>query len=510
MSVERAITPTLRIPTSMITEELEGLWGRDVLRELDEVIKFYEVYTKGKEIKTEGTNGDYTAADLRSRLSASIIDKEARFLFSKQPDIIATDPTMNKKNAPVFTNLNNVLSKVLKVNNFNGKLLKAAKDCFIGRRVACFLNFNSQGISIHFSPSLEFVFEVDTINPDKLTKIVAFYTIQDSTDRLHQEIYKKKYWLADDGFCWVQEALYNGLGEVIEETIPETQTKFTFIPAVVIVNDGLTGDYQGVSEIEQLSESEGWFGRLNNADIDALRKSMNPIKYSIDINTATTKKLSHAAGAYWDLQSDQNGVNESASAKVGILESAMNYASPLDKTISRLRMDMLDQMDVPDTRTIDLKVASGKALKGVYWGLMVRCDEKMHTWRPALEMIATTIITGAQLYPESLIPYKVKLGTVDVEWEISVDNQYPLPEDEAEEKAIDLQEVNAQTMSRLAYMKKWRGLTSEEVQEELEQMAIEAEILDNSKIPEDDFNPVFAKADELDKKQLGDEPKAGE
>ena len=66
------------------------------------------------------------------------------------------------------------------------------------------------------------------------------------------------------------------------------------------------------------------------------------------------------------------------------------------------------------------------------------------------------------------------------DYEIHVEQNFPLPEDETEEKANDLAEVAAQTMSKKSYMKKWRGLTDQEVQEELEQMALERQILEES------------------------------
>ena len=56
-------------------------------------------------------------------------------------------------------------------------------------------------------------------------------------------------------------------------------------------------------------------------------------------------------------------------------------------------------------------------------------------------------------------------------------------EDEMEEKSIDLAEVAAGTMSRKAYMKKWRGLTDDEVQDELEQMALEKQYIDEVAMP---------------------------
>ena len=54
------------------------------------------------------------------------------------------------------------------------------------------------------------------------------------------------------------------------------------------------------------------------------------------------------------------------------------------------------------------------------------------------------------------------------------------PEDELEEKNMDISEVESKVMSKKAYMKKWRGLTDDEVQEELEQIALERQMLEDS------------------------------
>ena len=47
-------------------------------------------------------------------------------------------------------------------------------------------------------------------------------------------------------------------------------------------------------------------------------------------------------------------------------------------------------------------------------------------------------------------------------------------------KQVDLAEVNAQTMSKMAYMKKWRGLTDVEAGQELKQIAMERELLEDT------------------------------
>ena len=77
----------------------------------------------------------------------------------------------------------------------------------------------------------------------------------------------------------------------------------------------------------------------------------------------------------------------------------------------------------------------------------------------------------------------------DIQCEILVENNYPLPEDEVEEKNMDLAEINAQVMSRKAYLKKWRKLNDAEAEKELMQIKLEQDLFENSVLPstEDDF-----------------------
>ena len=477
------VANALRVPFSLISTELEGLYGSQLLAEMQEIIGYYRVYEKGADFKTEGSKGDYIPSDLRFKQASTLVNKEARFLFSRSPDLWVDVPVERNDEAAKKANtiLQNLVDRVMEKNHFRSKLLKAAKDCFIGKRVAYFVNFNeeNQTIKVDFIPSLEFVYETDEDDTDTITKIVAFYTVVDNQVKTDQRIYKKKYWM-ENGYCHIEEAIYDGHGTLVEEVTPARATKFTYIPAGVIVNDGLTGDLLGESEIASLGDFEGWFSRLSNADMDAERQGMNPVRWARDMNPESTKDLSIAAGSFWDLQTDQNSA-DGVTGEVGVLETSMNYTSAITSTLNRIKSSMFDTIDMPDVSPEALKgvVSSGKTLKAIYWGLIVRCDEKMLAWRPAIENIMRIIIEGSKLYPGSALRY-VQDPIPDVEFDVRVENQYPLPEDETEEKTIDLAEVAGQTMSRKAYMKKWRNLNDEEADAELKQIALERELLEDS------------------------------
>lgn len=483
MSIEE-VSRVLSVPNSLITAELEGLYGTHVLHDMHQIIKLYDVYENGAEYAVE-SSPDYVAANLRYKKARSLLNKEARFLFSTTPDFYVDTPVGENKaeterNKQASSTYKQLIDTVLLKNGFAPALLKAVKDCFIGKRVALMFNIDeSSGIQISFLPSLEFVYDVDPNNASVITKIVAFFNLNTAKAKRDQRIYKKKFWM-EGGFAHYSEAIYDGSGNPIEVKHENTTTRFPFIPAWVIVNDGLTGDLLGTSEIEELQDYESWYSKLSSADMDAERKGMNPIRYTVDASPESTKNLSIAAGAYWDLASDQNQAQD-RSAQVGVLDAPMSYSEALSTTLNRLKNDMHEQVSVPNVSPEAMKgvVSSGKTLKAIYWDLIVRCDEKMLAWRPALQFLAQCIIEGVRLYPKAGT-YYLDEPLPDAPYKIRVDNQYPLPEDVAEEKQIDLAEINAQAMSKKAYMKKWRGLTDDEADEELRQIALERQLLEDS------------------------------
>lgn len=474
------LTAFNRIPYALINAEITG-GAKDTLDELTEICKYYKVYKKGASFTVEGTNGDYVPAKLNYKMAASLINKEARFLFAEPPDITVEPKgdvgkvTEDAKNA--LTVMNDLVKTILDANKFEEALIKAAKDCFIGKRVAGLINFNEDdGVTVTFLPSTQFIYDTKVGNPNVLTKFVCFIIVKNSITLSEKRIFKKKFELVDD-VVYLEEILYDGAGKELEVVTEYQETLMPMIPATIFINDGLTGEDTGESEIEILQDDESWYSKLSNADIDAQRKSMNPTKYTIDMESNSTKNLSTAAGALWDLGSDQN--LDKPHPAVGMLEPSMSYSSSLDTTLKRVKKSAYNQVDMPDIEEVQATITSGKALKAIYWPLIVRCKEKMKMWGPQLRQMVNIIIQGAMVYPNCIERY-IDDVISPVAYEISVVGNLPIPEDEIEEKNMDLSEVESKTMSRKAYMKKWRGLTDDEVQAELEQIALERQMIEDS------------------------------
>lgn len=461
---------------ALINKELTGIFNTETLRDMQDIMKMYKIYFEGAEFNTDKSSNDWLPAQWHAKKIKSLIDKEARFMFSEPPDIRVKDLKADTSdNSRVDVN-QQVIRTVLKKNRFTSKLVRGAKDCLIGKRIAIVVNFNEDtGIDVSFIPSLEFVYETDPADVDVITKFIQFYNVVVNEDKNQQKIYKKK-WYMENGVCRVVEELYDGNANLLETLVEDTATNFTYIPVAIVINDGLSGDPFGISEVESLIDSESWYNKLSNKDIDSLRKGTDQITYAIDADPRTTKGLSRAPGAFWDLATDP--AKDGKIAQVGTLENPMSYASALDSTLQRLKADMNEQLDVPDTTGDALQgvITSGKTMQAIYWGLITRCNEKMLDWTPAFEGMAEYILDGCKLYPEIAKMY-VDDPIVD-DYMIEVENSYPILQDETEEKANDILEVNSKLMSRRTYMKKWRNLTDKDVDAELKQIMEESSMLE--------------------------------
>lgn len=111
----------------------------------------------------------------------------------------------------------------------------------------------------------------------------------------------------------------------------------------------------------------------------------------------------------------------------------------------------------------------------------------MNAWRPALEWLAELLIYAAEVFPDLRKTY----GEFSpAPHNITIESQYPLPEDEADEKELDLSEIGNHARSVRSYLMKWggpdsKGLEVDEADAELEQIAQERRMLEDSYISDE-------------------------
>ena len=456
---------------NIIMTELGGLYGNEVIKEMNEIIKLYDIY-EGPGQDWIVDEKDYTPTKKKTNYIKKLIKEEARFLFGKTP--IFTVQVEDDKYQEQVEEINKYINKLLKDNLFEDKLVKGARDCFIGKRIAIKLHADTitKTIRVMFVPSLEFVYEPFEDRVDELKKIIFFHQMNQEQDKSKQIIWKQKYEMVD-GKCILNEGFYNGNGDLLETLAVNVDLKLSGIPAYVILNDGLSGDLQGESDVEEILENGIAYNKLTSEDLDALKKGMNRIIYGTDVDPAASKHFKLKPGAYWDVSTDI--ASDGKQAQIGTIDTDFNYDTRMENTLNRIKADMHEVLNIPMINNSDLQgmMTSGKSMKALYWQLITRCEEKMMSWRPALEWMIRAILEMNEVYAITTLP---KLESFDV----VIENQYPLQENEDEEMVLDLQKVNAQTMSRKTFIKKWDNVTDDIAEEELKQIQLEKQMLEDS------------------------------
>ena len=456
---------------NIIMTELGGLYGNEVIKEMNEIIKLYDIY-EGPGQDWIVDEKDYTPTKKKTNYIKKLIKEEARFLFGKTP--IFTVQVEDDKYQEQVEEINKYINKLLKDNLFEDKLVKGARDCFIGKRIAIKLHADTitKTIRVMFVPSLEFVYEPFEDRVDELKKIIFFHQINQEQDKSKQIIWKQKYEMVD-GKCIFNEGFYNGNGDLLESLAVNVDLKLSGIPAYVILNDGLSGDLKGESDVEEILENAIEYNKLTSEDLDALKKGMNRIIYGTDVDPEASKHFKLKPGAYWDVSTDI--ASDGKQAQIGTIDTDFNYDTRMENTLNRIKADMHEVLNIPMINNSDLQgmMTSGKSMKALYWQLITRCEEKMMSWRPALEWMIRAILEMNEVYAITTLP---KLESFDV----VVENQYPLQENEDEEMTLDLQKVNAQTMSRKTFIKKWANVADDIAEEELKQIQLEKQMLEDS------------------------------
>ena len=460
-------------------------------QEVNELYKLFAVYDYGANFNVEGTNGDYVASQIHFKKIKMLINKEARFMFSQTPEILinplTNEEVEDEQQKEACNNLNIVLNKVLENSDFSIKLLQSAKDCFVGKRVAALIDYSNednQGIQVHFYNSLQFYHEYK-YGTKLLKRLVTFECVYDSITLSERKFIVNDYRTENEA-VYLTSAIYDGAGRVVEELITDLKTELKEIPAVIIINESSLLDKNGISDVESLIELESGYSKLSNSDIDSERKGMNPIRYTIDMDANTTKNLPSGAGAYWDLQHDMNLDNPSPS--VGTLSPSLSHTEPVKTTLERIETTMFQELEIPNISQESMvgTITSGKALKALYYPLTVRCDEKFIVWNSSIKKIVRHVIDFILSNINEIETMYEVVDIVPVAYDIVINKKYALMDDEAEEKEMDISEVINNIMSRKSYMKKHRRdlLTDGQIEQELQQIAIESNMLDSLTNPQ--------------------------
>ena len=186
---------------NIINAELGGLYGSEVIKEINEIIRLYEIY-EGPGQDWVSNETDYVPTKKKTNYIKKLIKEEARFLFGKTPTftVQVEDDTLKDQ----AEEINKYIKKLLKANLLSDKLIKGARDCFIGKRIAIKLHADTitKTIRVMFVPSLEFVYEPFEDRADELKKIIFFHQLNAEKEKQNQRIWKQKYEMLETSEAW--------------------------------------------------------------------------------------------------------------------------------------------------------------------------------------------------------------------------------------------------------------------------------------------------------------------
>lgn len=433
-----------------VMSEINGIFAQNVLADLAEILRLYSYYDGSGQLWHAGDNLDYTPTRMVTNFIKKIIKKEARFMFSRTPEIRIESPA----NPEAAAQIQKYILKVLEGNEFAKKLTMAGRDCFIGRRVALKLWCGTDGVEIMFRPSFEFIYDTEFDESDSMKKIVFFYGLNDEKDKKDQRFWKQKFELCG-GRCYITEAIYDGNGNIKETIHDFDDTGLDFIPAYIVVNDPLTGDLKGESDVAELISNQDRYNHLKSDDADTLMFHMFPVTVAKNASGDCLDNMRIAPNAIIDLQTDQAADGD---ADIEKLESGFSYSEAYENSINRVKSDMYDLMDVPYITTEQLSgvIQSGKAMKALYWELICKCEERWRSWDSALKWLVNAIIKINSIYGYTKLP--------EADFTVKIEHLYPIMEDEEAERQLDLTEVNAGVRSRKNYIEKWNVSADGEVE----------------------------------------------
>ncbi|WPC42949.1 phage portal protein [Clostridium sp. JS66] len=423
---------------------------------------------------------DYVPAeDIRNKVKP-LLRKQARFMFSKEPDILFKPYLLEDKDK--CEELRQFIDGILEDNSFWSLTLKAFLMCTIKKRVLLRLEINpSEPIKIYYEDIKDFSYtansntkEVETVTIVKIDPITEDLNIND-------QVWLKYTYFMEGGTCKLNVQSYHS--NLLDKPFSEvtSDTKLSRLPMWVVINGGLLNEEFGESDLEDLRSPQNQYNRKVSDFADALRFNMFPQTVTVDATPDSVNKMTIAPNALAPLISV-----EGKTATVQKLETNFSGSEALENFLNRIERDMRYMLDMPSVDDLN-NIPSAKALKYIYNDLVARCEEKWKDWENVFREMILLII-------ESCIKFKCyatwKEDWNNLDFKILFKHNYPIPEDVEDKKNLAMSEVNANLKSRKTYIKEFGDVEDYETEwkEILEEIQEINEVENDQFIPDNNTN----------------------
>ncbi len=394
---------------------------------------------------------DYVPSQIIDNKVKPLIQKQARFMFGKRPDILFKP--FDKKDKDDCEKFRQKVDMILDNNNFWSNTLKAFRLATVTKRVLLRIEANpQQPVKIYYHSIDDFSYNVDTDDSSKL-KNVSFVrqdpgNSNDETNISNDIWYRYTYYM-NNLTCYLKVETFKGdnLDKPIE--VKEQNTGLSSFPCWVIVNEQGTNNVLGCSDIKDLKSLQNAYNRRLSDFNDALRFQMFGQTTVIDGDEDDVNKCTIAPNSLMAIKTRTDNVKEVRQAQIKRVESAFSNAEPVNIFLKMLSDSMYEKLSIPLPEQTK-EVPSAKTIKFIYSELVARCDEKWNDWEPVIKSMINLICEACKMFG-CYQDWDNKWN--DLEYNLVIHKNYPIPEDEADNKRLAMEEVDNGVRSRRSYIK---------------------------------------------------------
>lgn len=392
---------------------------------------------------------DYVPSQVIDNKVKPLISKQARFMFGKEPDILFKP--YDKVDKEKAEELRQYIDSILNASKFWSNTLKAFRLATVTKRVMLRLEANpEQPVKLYYHDINDFSYEVDPNDITKLNKVILVrQDVATANKEANEQIwYRYTYYMSQlenkDPSCYLRIETFKGgnLNEPIK--IEDKDTGLSKIPCWIIVNEQSVANPFGITDIKDLRPLQDSYNRRLSDFNDALRFLMFGKDVFTDATEDSVNNAKIAPGAVIALVS-----LDEKQAKAQRLESNFTNAEPVDKYLTRMENSMYEKLGIPKPEQL-VNIPSAKALKYLYTELVARCEEKWHDWEPIIRSMLRLIVEACSKF-KCYSDWKEEWN--DLKYNIVIEHNYPIPEDEEDKKRLAMEEVDRNVRSHRSYIK---------------------------------------------------------
>lgn len=393
---------------------------------------------------------DYVPSQVIDNKVKPLINKQARFMFGKKPDILFKP--YDKKDKGICEELRQYVDSILSASKFWSTTLKAFRLATVTKRVMLRLEANpGKPVRLYYHDINDFNYELDPNDSTKVNKVVLARQDSETADKdiTEQLWYRYTYFMGNTEYseeltCYLKIETFKG--DNLEKPINEEviNTELSKIPCWIIINEHSLTDAFGHSDIKDLKPLQDVYNRRLSDFNDALRFLMYGQTAIIDATEETVNACNIAPNALMALKS-----LDDRQATVQRVESSFSNATPVEMFFERLEKSMYEKLGIPHPEQLK-NVPSAKTLKYIYSELVARCEEKWHDWEPVIRSMLRLVVESCgkfNCYEDWNHEWDKLL------YNIVVRHNYPIPEDEEDAKKLAMEEVNTNVRSHRSYIK---------------------------------------------------------